>query len=755
MKWQPTLQPAWQSGDSEVTIKMRQTAFANSGPAHLGDGRAVPLLLPGHSHSASLRNVTEVDNGFATLLRRHRRAVIVLFSCCLALALLYAHFAPKSYKAETVLEIRGLNQDFMNIRNVSPTGGSMIDQTYIDTQIRLMQNEAVTARVAKAMAFSVDSRFGSTPDAKEAVIRKILSSLKVKEEGTSNLVRVTLAGPDPKLTAETANELAKQYMAEGQDARLSEATDTDNFLQQQLNATKAKLQSAEDALQQYAKDSGIVLTADNQEPVATEHLREVQQGLSQAEVNLAQQQAQLDVARHSSAESLPEVIDDPVIRADKDKLRDLNVQLANLSTTMTPENYKVQQVQAQIQDLQKEMGLHRSLIVERLTVQQHEAARRTALLQDEYKQQLAQATDQGSKQVKYNMLRNEVDVDRQIYQSMVQRAKEAGVMVALRTPNARVVSAALPPVMPYSPNLAISLALGVLVGTVLSILYVLIIERQNRSLRVPGETEVFLPNAELAAIPQAQLTRRLGAGSLGLTKDKDNRQHPMLEHWHTSDGAIMSEAYRMAGTSVLLRTDGGTQSRVILITGPHPQSGKTTSCANLAVSIAEASRKVLVVDGDLRKSGLSRLFGFEDCPGLSDVLSESRKEDPLKLIRSTDFRGVYVLPSGTVRENAAKLLQSDRLRTVIELLRADFDFVLLDGPPLIGLADARLLGRRAGGAILVCRAGRTRRDELNEAWSVLREDGTEVLGTILNGYDMRRERPSRYSDYLSYTGTHS
>jgi receptor protein-tyrosine kinase len=229
----------------------------------------------------------------------------------------------------------------------------------------------------------------------------------------------------------------------------------------------------------------------------------------------------------------------------------------------------------------------------------------------------------------------------------------------------------------------------------------------------------------------------------------------MLEHWGNHDGAILSEAFRMAGTSVLLRTDGATQSRVLLITSPHPQCGKTTSSANLAISLAEASKKVLIVDGDLRKSGLSHLFGFENSPGLREALSETWKDDPLKLIRPTDFRGVWVLPSGIGRENAAKLLQSDRLRFVIELLRADFDYVLLDAPPLLEFADARLLGKRAGGVILVCRAGRTKSNQLNEAWSVLTEDGANVLGTILNGYDLKTECPSRYSSYLGYVGTNS
>jgi succinoglycan biosynthesis transport protein ExoP len=730
---------------------MKQTRLPSSGPLHLVEDPARPLLLPGGPQSAQMRDVTE--NGFAILVRRHRRAAILFFAISVAAACLYARFAPKTYKVQTVLEIIGLNQDFMNIRDVSPTGSGIVDQTYIETQIRLLQNEAVTNRVIAAMAGKVPSSLAPSSEVEEALLRRILSTVKVKEEGASNLVRISLVGPDARLAADTANELSQQYIEEEQNARTSQAAETNTFLRQQLDQARAKLQNSEKSLQDYARDSGIVLTDDTHESVASEHLREVQQGLAQAEVDLATRQAQLDVARHTSGDSLPEVVNDPIIREDQNKLRDLRGQLADLSTTMTPQNYKVQKVQAQIHDLENELTRHRNTIVERLTMEQRQASRRQTLLEEQYRRQLLTVMDQGGKQVHYNMLRHEADVDRQIYQSMVQRVKEAGVMAALRAPNARVVLAAIPPSAPTSPNLVTSLLLSLLFAAVATVLYILIAERRDRSLRSPGQTELFLPNAELAAIPRARLTgRRVRTGILALDKTGAHRCHPMLKHWTNQEGTVLSEAFRMAGTSILLRTEGGAQSRVLLITSPHPQCGKTMSVANLAVSLAEGSRRVAIVDGDLRKSGLSHLFGYEASPGLSENLAETRTDDPLTLLRSTDFAGVWILPSGTVRENAAKLLQSNRLGSIIETLRAEFHFVLLDGPPLLGFADARLLGKYAEGTILICRAGRTEREELNEAWSILREDGATVLGTILNAYDLKTERPSRYRTYLGYTG---
>lgn len=730
---------------------MTQARISNPRPTLPSERQPSPLLLPGSMPASPIRNVTEDSSTFAVLWRRHRKFAAVIFVVCIAIACLYALFAPKAYKAQTVLEIRGLNQDFMNIRDVSPTGSGLLDQTYIETQMRIIQNDSVIERVVKAMTTSDPGSLGTGRNIRESLVRKILRTAKVKEEGASNLVAITLLGPDPQFVAETTNQLAHQYIEEEQSARTNEASDTNEFLSQQLNDARAKLQISEDALQAYAKASGIVLTNDSQESVATEHLRQIQQGLSQAEVDLANRQAQIDVARTNAAESLPQVVNDPIIRQDKEKLRDLRVQLADLSTTMTPANYKVKKVQEQIRDLEEEMAHHRALIVGRLLMEQHEAARRQALLQEQYRRQFLAATDQGSKQVHYNMLRHEVDVDRQIYQSMVQKAKEAGVMAALRAPNARIVSEAVPPTSPASPKLPLCLFLATFVATVLSALHILIAERRNRSLRTPGQIEVLLPSAELAAIPRARLPHsRSTTQGMILSKMGLQRIHPMLSHWAQTDGIALTEAFRVAGTSILLRTDGGARSSVLLITSPHPQCGKTTSAANIAISLAESGRRVLVIDGDLRKAGLSRLFGYEHSAGLSETLADPWK-DPRTLIKASDFPGVHVLSSGTVPENAVKLLQSDRLREVVDTVRSEFDFVLLDGPPLLGFADARLLGRYAEGVILICRAGKTQPDELNETWSLLKEDGANILGTILNDYDLKTECPSRYESYSGYS----
>jgi capsular exopolysaccharide synthesis family protein len=161
---------------------------------------------------------------------------------------------------------------------------------------------------------------------------------------------------------------------------------------------------------------------------------------------------------------------------------------------------------------------------------------------------------------------------------------------------------------------------------------------------------------------------------------------------------------------------------------------------------------VLLIDGDLRRPALAQVFGVQNGEGLVNTLDEGERADPYTLIRSTTFPGVRILAGGAVKVSIAKLLHSSRLGIVLDRLRDEFDFILIDAPPLLGLADARILGKFADGVILVCRAGHTSVDDLEETRRLLAEDGTHILGTILNGYDLQRERSAHYNSYLKYIG---
>jgi capsular exopolysaccharide synthesis family protein len=440
-----------------------------------------------------------------------------------------------------------------------------------------------------------------------------------------------------------------------------------------------------------------------------------------------------------------------------------------LSVTLTPQNYKIQQLNAQIADLEQQSVQHSKNVIRRLGVQDSETSRRKALLTKAYNQQLGVVSDQSVKEVRYNILKKEVDANRDLYQSMLQRVKQASIVAALKASDVRVVSPATAAKTTYRPSLPLNLGLGFLIGLVFAGCYTLLRERNDASLRSPGQSVKHLNVPELAVIPSARignseripLTLRNLNGANGAALEAKNgllsassaAVDKEMVQW-CQDETMMADAYRSAITSILLSRVNGVSPRVILVTSPRPKAGKTTTVANLGISLAEIGRRVLLIDGDLRRPRLGKLFGLQFATGLSDaLLAEGDGTITLdSVVRPCTVPGLYVLPGGSEPANISKLLHSAHLDSLIEHARSEYDFVLIDSPPMMGMADARLLSRNADGVILISRAGETSPEQLGEAKERLADDGTPVIGTILNGCDLRIEDPSYVNHYNSYAG---
>jgi succinoglycan biosynthesis transport protein ExoP len=744
-----------------------------------GRGTAIELSHP----TIASRPRPEATVNYSALLRRHRNAVAAIVGGTLLLSVLYTLVAPKVYKSEVILEVMGINQDFMNSKEVDPTSNQVTGDQYIETQTKLLKSPPVVARTAQVLGPKVPAAIASseglfgtvrgwigspaavTPAEGEAVILKMLDDAKVKEDGTSDLISLTVLGPEPQLTADTANTLTQQFIEQAQDARGSSAGDTNKFLTGQLTDARKKLQDSENDLQNYARQTGIVIPSESQESVAADKLRQIQGDLAKAEADEAETQSQVEVSHSNPAEALPQVLDDPTLRDNRARLADLRRQLSDLSVTLTPQNYKIQQLNAQIADLEQQSAHQRADIVKRLGVQNSATARRKQLLNQAYNQQLGVVSDQSVKEVRYNILKKEVDANRDIYQSMLQRVKEASIVAALRSSDVRVVSPGTTPTSPYRPSLPLNLSLGLLLGLTFSTCYILLRERNDASLRSPGQSVKHLNVPELAVIPSARignseripltlrnLSTALTDGKNTLTGGNSALDKDMVQ-W-CQDETMMADAYRSAITSILLSRVNGVSPRVILITSPRPKAGKTTTVANLGISLAEIGQRVLLIDGDLRRPRLGKLFGLQFATGLSDALIDGGSGAITldSVIRTSPVPGLSVLPGGSEPANISKLLHSTYLDSLIETARSEYDFVLIDSPPMMGMADARLLSRNADGVILISRAGETSPEQLGEARERLADDGTLVIGTILNGCDLRIEDPSYVNGYNSYAG---
>jgi polysaccharide biosynthesis transport protein len=748
--------------------------------------KAVPLLPAGDqlapaSYTPAVRWVpAEVidDNPSFSLvdywegIRRYKLAILGFVFLGAMGALILSFLQTPTYRAHTSLEVEDLNENFQNLKDNDPTAQIPSAESYFQAQIKILQSremiELIIDKLNLMQRMAPHKHFWSSwihrntePNPalqREQMIDGIQKNLTVQAWGESRTAEIFYDSPDPKLAADAANTLVQTFIDESREIRWNSTQNTAEWLTGHLKELQKNLDNSEAQLQDFARSTGIMLTSDKQDVaghnISEDKLKEIQDELSKAQADRTQKQADYETIKNMPIESLSPTLNNPALQNYLVKMADLKSQLANLSATYTPEHYKVRQVEAQIADLQKAIDAERASIL-RHTQEDYDAAkRREEMLTAAYNDQAKSVADMAGKTIQYQNLQHDVDTNRQLYDALLLRIKQAGLAAAMRSSNVVVVDQAKPPVLPYRPNFPMNTALGLVSGLFVGVGFVLMRDRFNRNIESPGLSPAYLRLPELGVIPEARLASRRIAWLPASTKVP--LQLKGAANGASKEHATLAEAYRATLTSILLPTLNGEGPRVLVLTSPDPGAGKTTVTSNLGMATAEIGRRVLLIDADLRRPRLHRLFEIPNSFGLTDILriTTPLEEIPVnQLVRQTKIAGLWVVPSGPTTDGLSSLLYSPRLTEFLQRVAKEFDLVLIDAPPMLHFADARVLGRHSDGVILVLRSGQTKRDAAMLARQRFDEDGTCVLGTILNSWDLKNFRSPyayAYNDAYKY-----
>jgi receptor protein-tyrosine kinase len=338
-----------------------------------------------------------------------------------------------------------------------------------------------------------------------------------------------------------------------------------------------------------------------------------------------------------------------------------------------------------------------------------------------------------------------MDTNRQFYDVLSRRADEARLAAAVTQSNIRLVGPAQAPPRPSRPNIPVNLAIGLFGGLALGIAWAMLREQTDTVLRTPGEASAWLTLPELGVIPRAGKHGLSALGS-GNAVSRTEPERALLED--AASGT--AEAFRATLASVLASGRNGDAPRILLVTSPCPTDGKTTVVSNLGIALAEIGRKVLLIDADLRRPRLHRIFDQANSWGLSDLLREKNAVEDLPLealVKKTAVPQLYLLPGGTSSDNIFALLWSSRMARLLPRFRDEFEYVLVDAPSCLEFADARILGRHAEALLLVLRADRTRMANARAAVRRLSLDRIPVMGAILNDWDPSKSTACSYAHY--------
>lgn len=716
----------------------------------------------------SLRDPSEDGTEPAGLLQTwqiiaNRKWTVISAALLFALAgFLVSLLQAPSYRARVSLEILERSNAPLQTKPREAEEINFGPDTYLQTRVDLLHSDSLVRAVAEKAAeyrnqlvrqplnwralLNLPDTAGPAPDDTRKQLQEVVkTNMQVKPARGTSLVEVQYDAPTPEIAARLANWIAEEFINQDLEVREKAARRKQEWLGHQLEDVKHKLEDSESRLQRYAQASNLQFMG-GKDNLSEERLKEMDDELAKAQAARIQKQSQYEATQGNPNESIMQGGQSGAMREYQVKLTELRRELADLSSLYTPNHFKVKRVQAQIAELENALSSEKKDIVGRAKSEFEAAQTIERRLAAAHQAQAALVSAQKSKLVQYNVLQREVETNRNLYDAMLQAAREAGVNSALRAENARIVDPASPPSSPNSPKPLINTAAGLILGLCLGVIFVVADDRVDRTVRSPGILNLHLNVPELGVIPSfsGSIDAPRTATTL-LPLGEDGRNLALAGEEGQGGGvrnAMVAEGFRSTLTSILFSGRDGQPPRVIVVTSCSPDEGKSTVACNIALAVAEIRQRVLLVGADMRNPRLHLAFQVTNNWGLSDLLRESQPllGRPLdKLVLPTQIPGIYVLPSGGRAVSTANLLHSRRMEELMARFRREFDMVLIDTPPMIPFADARVLARHADGVVLVVRAGRTTRDSVHAARQRLAEDGSQLLGTILNDWKAKRD----------------
>ncbi len=686
---------------------------------------------------------------WATIFR-NRYMMIAIVGVALMLGIASALLMPRKYTAQSSIQIDQQVAKVLGTEDSEPqVAGSDADR-FLQTQADVLNSRAIARRVSDSLALSANDDFlkrmtgarqieikPGDASLADQVVDVLQRNLTIDLRRNSRVVHIIFTSRDPALAAEIANSYATNFIEGNIQRKFSASSYSRRFLQNQLGLAKTRLEGSERDLIAYARSARLIdasagarqQEADNApRSLVTANLIQLNADSATSEANRLRTRARWEQARRAPLMSLPEVqANEAVQRLSQKRAEDI-ASLSEVRRRLKPDHPVVIQALAEIATLDQQIRQLAEVTRKSIENQYLTAERQNrALIQQVTALQGATLAEQG-RSVRYNILRREVDTNRQLYEGLLQRYKEVSAEAGITTNNVSSVDTAEQPRRPTSPRPLLNVALALIAGLALAMLYAFGRDYLDDSIRDPQDVEQKLHIPLLGVVP-------------------DTRGDSPLDALNNPKSEI-AEAYHAIRTSIELSSNQG-PPRSILVTGSSKSEGKSTTSFALARDFAGLGRRVLLVDADLRRPSLHRTLGIT-LPeiGLSSVLA--RMTERGASILPTAFPGLSFLPSGRLPPDPATLFAGTAMQDLLAALEADYDVVIVDGPPVLALADAAQLTAAAQATVFVAEASSAHFGQARNAVSRLLRAGGTVIGCVMTKYNAKKAGFGQSYDYYRY-----
>ncbi len=679
------------------------------------------------------------------------------------------------YEASGSIAINKADSGLVNFNNSPTFNVDYYDPTEMETEVKILQSDLLALQVMKELALDRRPDFGGrtaalpssldlAPDPLQAdtgrttsLLSSFRGNLKVALAPNTHIIEVHYRSPDKDLAATVVNTLMTTYTENNFKSRFDSTMQASDWLSKQLVDLQMKVETSQEKLVHYQKEHEI-LGIDEKQNITTAKLDELNKALTSAESERMDKESVYRLVQAGDTETIASAASaldaagagtqGALLDGLRSKEADLKIQSAELSTQFGPSYPKLAQLNNQIKEVDAQILSETRKVGGKIKGQYLAALQRENMLHDALEKQKQEANKLNESAIEYSLLKRDLDTNRQLYEGLLQKLKEAGVSAGLRSNNFRIVDVARVPTGPIEPNIPRNLSFAFMLGLTSGVGLAFLLEGLDNTVRTTEQAQMISGLPPLGMIPLGSRTAREGANSKRLIIASSKEAVELITQVRPQ--SQMAESYRALRTSLLL-SNLGAPPKVIMVTSALPQEGKTTTSINCAVVLAQKGIRVLLIDADLRRPSIHKTLGMGPRSGLSNVLTGSATLESA-ITRSPILPNLDVLPAGTPPPNPAELLASTNMRDVLEQLRGHYDHVVVDTPPTLSVTDAVVLSPRADAIVLVIRSGQTTKQALRRARDILMQVNAKVSGVLLNAVDL--SSPDYYY-YYEYQGKYS
>lgn len=711
----------------------KYTPLADRARGDALDSGAVPLLTQ-----------------YIRLMVRWRWLIIGAIGVALLLGVVLTLLATPRYTATTQIEIAREGARIVEVNDIQPETRAG-EQEFYQTQYGLLRSQSLAERVVRQLRLAENSEFfamfgetnkfeelsgGGRPSAasRELLVRAaaeiLLDNVSINPLRQSRLVDISFTSPDPGFSARVANAWSAGFIRSNLERRYEATSYARQFLEQRLQELRTRLEASERQLVGYASREAIINIPVGggvgegrpvERSLTAESLATLNNELARAQAERIRSESRL---RGSSNGASAEALTNNAIVNMRSRRAEAAAEYSRLMTQFEPGYPPARALAAQIQQLDASIAREESRVGASIQNAYRDNVAREQSLSRDVEGLKQTFLDQRRRSIQYNIFQRDVDTNRQLYDGLLQRYKEIGIAGGVGTNNVSIVDQATPPEKPSRPRPLINLLLALFAGAAAGIGLAFVREQIDETVADPGDFE-----------------RRIGIPLLGVVPTSETED---LLAELKDPKSILIESYLSVQTNLTFSTDHGTP-KSLMVTSTRPAEGKSITAFAIAYTIARNGSRTLLIDGDMRSPSVHAEVGIENNRGLSNYLSGTSDLDGL--VRQVEGEPFFVLPAGPQPPNAAELLRSNRFDALISELLTKFDHVVIDSPPVMGLADAPIIASRTEATVFVLEARGVKARIARLALSRLRQGRAQILGAILTKFEAKKSNFGYGYDY--------